>query len=62
MDNFGRFFSKRDQNLINSVNNELKNDIIQTLVYLFKVAQIVIEIWVNILPSKISALSFRIQA
>ena len=38
MDNFGRFFSKRDQNLINSVNNELKNDIIQTLVYLFKVA------------------------
>ena len=37
MDIYGRYFSARDQNLINAVNNELKNNIIETLVVLFKV-------------------------
>ena len=38
MDIRGRFFSFRDQNLINSVGNELKNNIVETLVYLFKIS------------------------
>jgi hypothetical protein len=38
MDIFGRYFSARDQNLINAVNNELKNNIVETSVILFKIA------------------------
>jgi hypothetical protein len=37
-DTSGRYFSIRDQNLISSLNNELKNNIVETLVYLFKIA------------------------
>jgi hypothetical protein len=38
MDNIGRYFSYRDRNLISSVNNELKNEIVQTMVTLFKLS------------------------
>ena len=37
-DYIGRFFSLRDRNLISSLNNELKNDIAQVMVTLFKIA------------------------
>lgn len=38
MDTIGRFYSFRDRNLVSSINNELKNNIVQILVNLFKVA------------------------
>lgn len=34
----GRFFSRRDMNLLHSINSELYNDIIEILVQIFKVA------------------------
>jgi hypothetical protein len=34
----GRFFSLRDRNLVSALNNELKNDIAEVLVTLFKIA------------------------
>jgi hypothetical protein len=40
MDKTGRYFSFRDRNLISSINNELKNNIIQVLVTLFKISTI----------------------
>lgn len=34
----GRFFSLRDRNLVSSLNNELKNNIVEILVVFFKIA------------------------
>lgn len=46
MDIRGRFFSSRDRNLISSLNNEIKNNIAQVMVTMFKLA--IGEINVNI--------------
>jgi hypothetical protein len=38
MDTFGRYYSSRDRNLVSQLNRELKNNIAQVMVTLFKIA------------------------